>query len=90
MANKFKGLKCPKCGKKGLSYAPHPHAYGWKNYDKVACRYCEARFPASQIEAHLTKHAPDVVESAASSEILPASEVSASEADSNTATTQVM
>ena len=40
--------------------------------------------------AHLTKHAPDVVESAASSEIPNASEVSASEADSTPATTQVM
>ncbi len=37
-----------------------------------------------------TKHAPDVVESAASSGISPASEVSASEAESNPATTQVM
>lgn len=37
-----------------------------------------------------TKHAPDVVESVASSDILPASEVSASEADSTPATTQVM
>lgn len=40
--------------------------------------------------SHLTKHAPDVVESAASSNILPASEVSASEAESKPATTQVM
>ena len=38
----------------------------------------------------LTKHAPDVVESAASSEISPASEVPASEAESKPATTQVM
>ena len=83
---KFQGIKCPKCGKKGLSYAPHPHAYGWKDYDKVACRYCDSRFPV----AHLTKHAPDVVESVASVGILPASEVSASEADSTPATTQVM
>jgi glycine/serine hydroxymethyltransferase len=37
-----------------------------------------------------TKHAPDVVESAASVSIPPASEVSASEADSTPATTQVM
>ncbi len=37
-----------------------------------------------------TKHAPDVVESAASSEISTTSEVSASEADSSPATTQVM
>ena len=37
-----------------------------------------------------TKHAPDVVESAASVSISAASEVSASEADSTPATTQVM
>ena len=37
-----------------------------------------------------TKHAPDVVESAASVSISHASEVSASEAESNPATTQVM
>jgi len=37
-----------------------------------------------------TKHAPDVVESAASVGIFPASEVSASEAESTPATTQVM
>jgi len=39
---------------------------------------------------HPTKHAPDVVDSAASVSIPPASEVSASEADSTPATTQVM
>lgn len=38
----------------------------------------------------LTKHAPDVVDSAASVSISPASEVSASEADSTPVTTQVM
>lgn len=37
-----------------------------------------------------TKHAPDVVESVASVSISTASEVSASEADSSPATTQVM
>lgn len=39
---------------------------------------------------HLTQRAPDVVESAASVSIFPASEVSASESDSTPATTQVM
>jgi hypothetical protein len=41
-------------------------------------------------ETCLTKHAPDVVDSAASVSISIASEVSASEADSTPATTQVM
>lgn len=44
----------------------------------------------SIIAPHLTKHAPDVVESAASVSIFPASEVSASQGESTSATTQVM
>jgi hypothetical protein len=44
----------------------------------------------SALARNPTKHAPDVVESAASVSILPASEVSASEADSTPSTTQVM
>lgn len=44
---KFQGVKCPKCGKKGLNYADHPHAFGWKDYDRVACRYCGSRFKLS-------------------------------------------
>lgn len=44
----------------------------------------------AELERRRTKHAPDVVESAASVIISPASEVSASEADSTPATTQVM
>jgi uncharacterized Zn-finger protein len=35
---------CPKCGRKGVGFAPHPHAFGWKNYDQAKCRYCDARF----------------------------------------------
>jgi DNA-directed RNA polymerase subunit RPC12/RpoP len=50
----FQGVKCPNCGKKGLSYAPHPHAFGWKDYDRVACRYCGKRFKALAITAAAT------------------------------------
>lgn len=35
---------CPECGRKGLGYAPHPHALGWKDHSSVRCRYCKARF----------------------------------------------
>ena len=35
---------CPKCGKKGVGYAPHPHAYGSKDYNRASCRYCHSRF----------------------------------------------
>ena len=50
--------------------------------------YCKQH--ARKHERNLTKHAPDVVESAASVSTSPASEVSASEAESTPATTQVM
>jgi hypothetical protein len=42
------------------------------------------------LEAHLTKHAPDVVESEASSELVQSQAESTSEADTTPATTQVM
>lgn len=35
---------CPKCGKKGVCYAIHAHASGWKDYSKAVCRYCKFRF----------------------------------------------
>jgi hypothetical protein len=35
---------CPNCGKKGLHFANHPHAAGYKNYDKVVCRFCKKTF----------------------------------------------
>lgn len=40
-----KGRKpCPKCKRKGVGYAMHPHAYGWKDYERAKCRYCNAYF----------------------------------------------
>jgi aspartate carbamoyltransferase regulatory subunit len=47
---KFKGMPCPKCGKKGLHYSNHPHAFGWKDFYHVNCRYCNTTFKAEQIE----------------------------------------
>lgn len=44
----FKGVPCPKCGKKGLSYSDHPHAFGWKDYDHATCRYCGRTFKVKQ------------------------------------------
>lgn len=35
---------CPNCKKKGLRYANHPHAQGWKDYNKANCRYCGKTF----------------------------------------------
>lgn len=33
---------CPNCGKKKLFYAAHPHAFGWKDFEKAWCRVCGA------------------------------------------------
>jgi hypothetical protein len=44
MRGKYQGVPCPKCGKKGLRVPEHPHAFGYKNYGKVSCFYCNARF----------------------------------------------
>jgi hypothetical protein len=45
---KFK--PCPKCGRKGLHYADHPHADGFKDSDHVRCRFCQTRFKAERLE----------------------------------------
>lgn len=46
--NKFP--PCPKCGKKGLHYASHPHAQGWKDYERAVCRYCGERFKIKEMQ----------------------------------------
>ena len=58
--------------------------------DFLLLQECINSREAWQIEIRPTPHAPDVVDSAASSDISHASEVSASEADTKPATTQVM
>ena len=35
---------CPRCGRKGLGYADHPHAFGWKDHERLDCRYCRRQF----------------------------------------------
>ena len=35
---------CPRCFKKGVGYANHPHAYGHKDYSRARCRYCNTTF----------------------------------------------
>lgn len=32
---------CPKCHRKGLHHPMHPHAFGWKDYERVVCRFCK-------------------------------------------------
>ena len=40
----LKGKPCPKCGRKGLHLAAHPHAYGWKDSSRATCRFCGTTF----------------------------------------------
>ena len=47
----FQGMKCSRCQKKGLAYAGHPHAFGWKDLAVVECRYCKTRFKAEPVLA---------------------------------------
>jgi len=37
-------MKCPVCGKKGVGFADHAHAFGWKDYGRAYCRYCGKTF----------------------------------------------
>lgn len=37
-------VKCPACGRRGMGYANHPHAFGHKDLDKAQCRYCRKTF----------------------------------------------
>lgn len=36
--------RCPKCLRKGVGYASHPHALGYKDYGRARCRYCRSTF----------------------------------------------
>lgn len=35
---------CPRCLRKGVGYAPHPHLLGWKDFGRAVCRYCKHGF----------------------------------------------
>ncbi len=53
---KYTGIKCPKCGKKGLH---HPdilfcaYSYSYKDYDKVTCRWCRTFWNTKDIEQYI-------------------------------------
>lgn len=53
MIGKMTGVKCPKCGKKGLGHPTHAHAQGYKEYGEVRCRYCKARWKTENIEKYI-------------------------------------
>ena len=55
MIASFRGVKCSRCGRKGLHFANHPHAFGYKDYDIVICRYCNGRFSADKVEARIDR-----------------------------------
>jgi uncharacterized Zn-finger protein len=40
---------CPSCHRKGMAFMAHPHAYGYKDYDRKMCRYCKAIFKAERL-----------------------------------------
>ena len=40
--NKF--VPCPNCGRKGLHYMDHPDAFGYKDFERVECRFCHKQF----------------------------------------------
>lgn len=33
-------VPCPSCRRKGVGFADHPHAFGYKDYTRARCRYC--------------------------------------------------
>lgn len=50
---KFTGIKCPKCGKKGLHYPAHAHARGWKEYGIITCRWCKASWKSESLSEYI-------------------------------------
>ena len=40
----LKPTVCPKCKRKGLHFPMHAHAFGRKDYSRLECRFCKARF----------------------------------------------
>jgi hypothetical protein len=63
--SELKKQKCPKCNRKGLHYANHPHAFGYKDYSRMVCRFCHEQFITDELilyfkgETHIL-HKPNV------------------------------
>lgn len=49
---------CPTCKCRGVGFAPHPHAFGYKDYDKARCRYCKTTFKTKGDPFHATLDVP--------------------------------
>lgn len=43
-APELRRTPCPKCKRKGLRHPGHPHAFGYKDYARIECRYCKVRW----------------------------------------------
>jgi hypothetical protein len=55
-------LPCPSCQRKGLHFDDHPHAFGWKDYNRVVCRFCGVGFkpkPEPAIDYFKVKPSPE-------------------------------
>ena len=55
MRMKYNSIACPICGKKGLGFPGHEHARGYKDYERVRCRYCDKTFNRDKLDAYLDK-----------------------------------
>jgi len=51
----YQGVQCPKCGKKGLRIADHPHAFGYKDTDRACCRFCHTVYLRAKLDPWLAK-----------------------------------
>ena len=44
-------VECPSCKRKGVGFAAHAHALGWKDYERASCRYCHKVFRIKSSDA---------------------------------------
>ncbi len=47
-------VKCPECQRKGVGFAGHPHASGYKDHDRARCRFCRCEFKTVPIPDSLS------------------------------------
>lgn len=55
----LRGKPCPKCGKKTMRVANHPHAFGYKDTTRVNCWSCHGTFNAEKYAQWLNSQAKD-------------------------------
>jgi cytochrome c5 len=47
--SELKKQPCPNCDRKGLHYANHPHAFGYKDVYRMTCRFCHEQFITDEL-----------------------------------------